>query len=609
MVGFGKPLGPNGQPLNSKSLLPSIAALLAQTSGTTAIPARSQVSLNGRVWKTTWAQWSTVKNDQGRRVIGVSDVGLAQILGLRLLGGDDPTQQSIEWFSDSRAQPQALKVGFDGQIRYLDIAPLAEKYGWQVDLQPNFLSIKTPTTNIETLRIGNTTSGDRWVFALNRPTPWQLSRRKTNMILTVEAQPTPDVLKTLQEQSKAKGLKLKAESGRVTLEVAAPLAQQPRVWILPKPDRLILDWQSDRQSPLDLLWTPGVRWQQETITLGAAQFPITRLVVNPQQEGLKIQPILPNPQGLVGTNPLVKTAQVQQVAAAINGGFFNRIQQMPLGAIRIQGRWISSPILNRGAIGWNDKGGVVMGRLQVQEQLTTATGQALTLQSFNSGYVKPGIARYSPDWGGTYTPMTNDETVITVQANQIKTQTTVATAGGASITIPRDGYLLVLRANKDAAAMLAVGTTVSLSTATTPNAFDPYPSVIGAGPLLISQGQIVLDAKLEQFSDAFIREQAPRSAIARQSNGHLAFVTVQNRSGGTGPTLAEWAQLLQQMGFVDALNLDGGSSTSLYLGGDLINRAREDVARVHNGIGVWIKPSTEPLSLTEPLVGSLRASQ
>ncbi len=47
---------------------------------------------------------------------------------------------------------------------------------------------------------------------------------------------------------------------------------------------------------------------------------------------------------------------------------------------------------------------------------------------------------------------------------------------------------------------------------------------------------------------------------------------------------------MQSIGCVDALNLDGGSSTSLYLGGQLLNRHASSAARVHNGIGIFLTP-------------------
>ncbi|NJR32878.1 MAG: phosphodiester glycosidase family protein, partial [Chamaesiphon sp. CSU_1_12] len=57
---------------------------------------------------------------------------------------------------------------------------------------------------------------------------------------------------------------------------------------------------------------------------------------------------------LVGTNHLIKSVAQTQFVAAINGGYFNRNNRLPLGALKRDGKWLSSPILNRGAIGWND---------------------------------------------------------------------------------------------------------------------------------------------------------------------------------------------------------------------------------------------------------------
>lgn len=52
------------------------------------------------------------------------------------------------------------------------------------------------------------------------------------------------------------------------------------------------------------------------------------------------------------------------------------------------------------------------------------------------------------------------------------------------------------------------------------------------------------------------------------SDGTLLWlVTLESAGGGAGPTLSETAWLLQQLGLVDALNLDGGSSTGLVMGG------------------------------------------
>ena len=56
--------------------------------------------------------------------------------------------------------------------------------------------------------------------------------------------------------------------------------------------------------------------------------------------------------------------------------------------------------------------------------------------------------------------------------------------------------------------------------------------------------------------------------------------------GGSGPTLLETALLTKQLGLQDALNLDGGSSTTLVAGGRTVMNGRGGTPRVHNGIGL-----------------------
>jgi exopolysaccharide biosynthesis protein len=108
---------------------------------------------------------------------------------------------------------------------------------------------------------------------------------------------------------------------------------------------------------------------------------------------------------------------------------------------------------------------------------------------------------------------------------------------------------------------------------------------------LVQNRQIVLDAKGEQFSDAFIQQSAIRSCVGISAAGNLMVVAIHNRIGGRGPTLAETAQLMQLLGAVDAINFDGGSSTGLYLGGQLLDRSPETAARVHNGLGIFLPPA------------------
>ncbi|MGL5062887.1 MAG: phosphodiester glycosidase family protein, partial [Microcoleus sp.] len=314
------------------------------------------------------------------------------------------------------------------------------------------------------------------------------------------------------------------------------------------------------------------------------------LEVNPRQTGVRIRPLLSNPPTDRGTAPLLQTAELGGTAAAINAGFFNRIDRLALGAIRRDNKWLAGPILNRGAVAWNDRGEFIFDRLTLQETVITPTGQRLPISHLNSAYVQSGIGRYNPDWGTAYTPFSDNEIVVTVTGDRIVSQSPGGAAGQTNFPIPAGGYILALRSNLAPASQLTAGSLLRVETNTIPADFNRFPYILGGGPVLVKNSRIVLDPKAEGFSDAYVRQTAIRSAIGRNAAGNLLIVAVHNRAGGAGPNFAELAQILQQMGAVEAVNLDGGSSTSLYLGGSLLDRPPATAARVHNAIGIFIQP-------------------
>ena len=560
---------------------------LAQSSLPTPLTQQgTQIVLNGRSLSAPWSQ--------RQQKIGIADTGLMQTFGIDLLDSSDPAAQPVEWFSDPQRDLLSLSTWLTGQYRYLDITELAQRFGWQVRSTQSALQISTPAATITQIRQGRQDWGDRIALDLDKPTPWQLTEDLGAATLTIDAKIDPATIRSFTSRA---GIHLKKaavqQSGdRTVINLSFPDTVRPRLWSLNAPDRLLIDIRPDSLVARDIAWAPGVRWQQQMVSLGNSQFPVVALEIDSKQPGVALKPIIGNPGAVAGTAPLFATAQRNQAAAAINGGFFNRNTQLPLGAIRTDDRWVSGPILNRGAIAWKKTGEMTVGHLSLQETLTLGTGQHFPVLSLNSGFVGAGLCRYTPAWGANYTSILNAETLVTVRNQQIMSQRLASTAGKTTVPIPADGYLLVVRADADAAKALAPGASVQVGTSTQPVDFDQFADVIGGGPLLLRDRQIVLNAQAEQFSTAFIQQAAPRSVIASTPTGNLALVAVHERVDGSGPTLAEVARIIQQMGFVDALNLDGGSSTTLYLGGQILDRPPSTAARVHNGIGVFLEPSS-----------------
>jgi len=562
----------------------------------------NQISLNNRTFPFTWSQWQS-PDRVGAVRIGISDAGLVRILGAELLSSLNINKQPIQWFSSPDANSLVLATRLTGQYRYLDITDLAKTSGWQIKPNGTTLEITTPAATIQQIHPDKQDWGERIVIDLDRPTPWQVIQEATTLTVRIDALANPSLPDNSPVTSQTFGppestsllatslVTTETQDNQTVLKLSIPNGLRPRVWSLTNPNRIVIDLAPEVLQELDINWAQGLRYRQQIINLGSERFPVVWLEINPRQSGLILKPIWGNSNTLVGISPLVQIGNTSGVAAAINGGYFNRNVQLPLGAIRRDGNWISSPILNRGAIAWNNKGEFKIAHLTLQETLVTSSGQHLPIVSSNSGYLQSGIARHTPDWGTSYTPLTDNETLIVVQNNQVQNILPGGVIGQNSFPIPPKGYLLVIRGNLNwqPEAYLPIGTKVKWEGETIPAEFNRYPQIIGAGPVLLQNRQIVLDAKAEQFRESFIKESAHRSVIATTARGKILIAAVGNRTSGAGPTLSEIAQISQRLGAIDALNLDGGSSTSLYLGGQLINRSPSTAARVHNGLGFYLR--------------------
>jgi hypothetical protein len=565
----------------------------------------TEIFLNGKTLNIPWEQWQVGNNLH----LGISDTALDRQLGVELFTNNNYQTQPIDWYA-TKTTPTSVIARLDRQYRYLDITSLAKTSGWQWQIVGGKLQVNTPATKVINVLRQTTPKNGKINVTLDRATPWKLSQTPTEGYLTIEAIADPTLLAQFNappptfdpnldpdDDPTAQKLEYKVTSNQNQTIIQFPIVKGQRARAkLVSPTNLevsinpLLSTIPDRS----INWAPGLKWRQKWVKLGTKNFPVSYLEIDPRQKGIKIKPMLALEPNLVGTNHLIKFAPPAQVAAAINGGYFNRNNRMPLGALKRDGKWLSSPILNRGAIGWNDSGQMRIARLQMQETLTTDKGERLPIIALNSAHVQTGFGRYTSEWGSTYAPMQANELLVTVQQDKVTQITPGNAIGSVNIPIPNNGYLLALRGQPELSGSIPIGTSLTLQRQITPANFDTSSQIIAAGPWLVQSGKIVLDAQGENFGANFSKESAARSAIASMATGHTILVTVHNCAGGKGPTLAEMAQILQQMATVDALNLDGGSSTSLYLGGQLVDRASATAARVHNAIGISVAdPLTE----------------
>ena len=151
------------------------------------------------------------------------------------------------------------------------------------------------------------------------------------------------------------------------------------------------------------------------------------------------------------------------------------------------------------------------------------------------------------------------------------------TRGIARATVPFDEPWAALRA----CVHIAAGEVRILRRGELPPA--PPGDLLQAGPLLVRDGKPVTGDD-EGFSfgahqfDADITEgRYPRAALAIARDGSILAVACDGRADReVGMTLRELSETLADLGAVQAINLDGGGSTSLVCGGRLRNRPCEE---------------------------------
>lgn len=95
---------------------------------------------------------------------------------------------------------------------------------------------------------------------------------------------------------------------------------------------------------------------------------------------------------------------------------------------------------------------------------------------------------------------------------------------------------------------------------------------VSGGPRLLRDGHVDITVDQEVFFGSSIPNVHPRTAAGVTREGDLVLMVVDGRqSGSRGVSLEELADLMLSAGATDAINLDGGGSSTMILGRQLVN--------------------------------------
>lgn len=299
-------------------------------------------------------------------------------------------------------------------------------------------------------------------------------------------------------------------------------------------------------------------------------------------------------------------AQRTGAIAAINGDYFPYTGD-PLGLMVRNRELLSLPYPNRSSFGWGpgvSAAGIVVPRLT----LSIDGGPAIPLPQFNEECKAESMSLNS-ERAGIARAATHNCTCAIVKVIDGKWEVGTKVTGEVQYLAPGidstpvapGNFVLTATGNLMATVnALRPGQRLVVDLAVAGFDWKTIDNVISGGPTLVLGGSIAVDATEQGFDANFSGKRHPRSAVGRTKDGDLWWVTIDGRQKlSEGATLEELARVMQRLGCMEAINLDGGGSTTLTVDGVTLNRPSDGKEReVANGV-VFLGPM--PSKLDEPL--------
>jgi hypothetical protein len=135
----------------------------------------------------------------------------------------------------------------------------------------------------------------------------------------------------------------------------------------------------------------------------------------------------------------------------------------------------------------------------------------------------------------------------------------------------------------------AASITPSIARVASSNSWPAVDHALGGGPNLVTNSALDVSWSSEGFDSSYTSKN-PRTAVGVTGSNLLLMVTVDGRTAaGVGMTLNELGQYMQSLGCVNAMNLDGGGSTTSWTRGVGVRNTPSDGTErsVTSALGVW----------------------
>lgn len=351
-----------------------------------------------------------------------------------------------------------------------------------------------------------------------------------------------------------------------------------KVFTMDTPNRIVIDlWQFFEQKVVTeaapgLTYTSWLRGQSD----GPVWAHI--LEVGPQAD-VVLQPILSN--NLVsGVETVSSMTKAAKAIAAINGSFFANNGEI-IGLMKLNGKLVSSPGIPRTSLGILPDQSMLMDQVSYEGKAELPGGVSLDIDGVNRERGENELILYNGFYNGT-TGTNAFGREITIRDGK------VAAINNGNTVLFSDTMILSGHGRAaHALAALKVGDAVTVRQSLG-TGWDKTVHAIGAGPMLMKDNSIFLTTKIEEFGSDVAGGRAPRTAVGITADKRILLVVVDGRqTNSIGMTLLELALFMQELGAVDAMNLDGGGSSTMVIQDKVVNRPSDGrERRVGNALAI-----------------------
>ena len=368
---------------------------------------------------------------------------------------------------------------------------------------------------------------------------------------------------------------------------------------------------------------PGVTLVQEVTSAASPGGPLVVNVVrvDPRQPGVRVAAALGGDR-VWGDDPTQGRETVSRLAArrkaivAVNAGYFP-FAGNPIGIHLEDGDLVTEP--NQRTVLLIEKSGAAsLARLRFAGTVTAPDGTTFAISGLNRRPARNDALVLFTHRFAPATLLGPDRFEVAVRGRVSPLAPNVEHTGRVTLAAPGGGHVLapdtlVLSGSGAGAQWLREHTPsgarlrLRLQIDGAPERIRDWRTVrlaVAGGPRLLAEGRVAVNATEEGFDGGFANGRHPRTAAGIASDGALLLITVDGRQRGfsQGATLAELAALLLKHGARDAVNLDGGGSTTLVVRDALTNAPSDGRERpVANALLVFADAAGEKTGAKPPL--------